>query len=191
MTKGILIPFCCLLLMISFVASGQSSDPSIPSDPSIYQILDENLGLKNELDMNDINRITLRQMGQENRATVMQLTGQEGPNLVHINQEGLQNHTLLLQTGQGNATDIDQVGQRNRYLGIHAGEDIINTVIQNGNENVVRQFLVGHDMDFYVEQNGDGFELNQIQAGEGIGYKVIQTGKDMNITIIQDYVLRR
>ncbi|NOQ97323.1 MAG: hypothetical protein GQ561_04085, partial [Calditrichae bacterium] len=46
-------------------------------------------------------------------------------------------------------------------------------------------------MDFYIYQNGDDHELNQIQAGEGIGYKVTQTGPGMNITIIQDYVLRR
>ena len=191
--KVTLLSFCCSFLLLSTVVLGQSSDPPIPSDPDIVVIdTDVNKGLREQLDMNDINRITLQQIGRQNRATVMQLSGNKDPNLVDISQVGEHNKSVLIQAGQHNATDIDQVGDRNFYLGIHAGEDIINTVIQAGDKNVVRQFLIGHDMDFHIYQEGDGHELNQITGGEGIGYKVTQKGSEgMNITIIQDYVLRR
>jgi hypothetical protein len=191
--KVTLLSFCCLFLMISNVAFGQSSDPPITSDPNIDVIeLDENKALREQLDMNDLNRITLQQMGKQNRATVLQLSGADNPNLVNIYQDGMGNHSMLVQAGKRNATDISQVGVGNTFLGIHAGEDIINTVIQTGEDNMVRQFLMGNDMDFHIYQDGEGHELNQIQVGNGIGYKVTQTGeKGMNITIIQDYVLRR
>jgi hypothetical protein len=191
--KVALLSFCCLFLMISNVAFGQSFDPPITSDPNIDVIeMDENKALREQLNMNDLNRITLQQMGRENRATVLQLSGADEPNLVHIYQDGIGNRSVLVQAGQRNATDISQVGVGNAFLGIHTGEDIINTVIQTGEDNMVRQFLMGNDMDFHIYQDGEGHELNQIQVGNGIGYKVTQTGEEgMNITIIQDYVLRR
>ena len=191
--KVALLSLFCLLLMMSNVAFGQSSDPLITSDPNIEVIeLDENKALREQLDVNDLNKITLQQMGKQNRATVLQLSGADDPNLVNIYQEGKGNRSVLVQAGQRNATDINQVGVGNTFLGIHAGEDIINTVIQKGEDNMVRQFLIGHDMDFHIYQDGEGHELNQIQVGKGIGYKVTQTGEEgMNITIIQDYVLRR
>ena len=191
--KVILLSFCCLFLMISNAVLGQSFDPPITSDPNIDVIeLDENKGLREQLDMNDLNRITLQQMGKQNRATVLQLSGANDPNLINIFQDGTGNRSVLVQAGQRNATDINQVGVGNTFLGIHAGEDIINTVIQTGEDNMVRQFLMGSDIDFHIYQDGEGHELNQIQVGSGIGYKVTQTGDEgMNITIIQDYVLRR
>ena len=191
--KVTLFSLGCIFLLLSNVAFGQSSDPPITSDPDIDVIkLEDNQGLREQLDINDLNRITLQQIGRQNQATIMQLSGNKDPNLIDIRQVGEHNKSVLIQAGKHNATDIDQIGNKNSYLGIHTGEDIINTVIQAGDKNVVRQFLIGHDMDFHIYQDGDGHELNQFQGGGGIGYKVTQKGSEgMNITIIQDYVLRR
>ena len=121
--------FYCLVLMPAAV---WGQDPSIPSDPDITVIVDENKTLKQELDMNDLNRITLLQMGQSNRATIQQLSGNYDPNLAKISQVGDENIAFLLQAGQHNASEIDQFGEGNMFLGIHTGENIINTVHQTG-----------------------------------------------------------
>jgi hypothetical protein len=185
---------CFLLWMGS--AFGQSIEPLVlpleyPDIGKIEAIGIENQGLKDDLNILDLNTVTLRQMGQLNQATILQFSGQTDPSMVLVNQDGNQNKTTLVQAGQRNATDISQVGDLNRFYGVHTGEDLVSSINQTGSENTIFQYLNGSNMDFQIIQNGTGHEVIQIENGNGKAYKVTQTGSDMKVTIIQDYVLRR
>jgi len=185
---------CCLLLFC-WTAFAQVIEPlELPFVSSemgtITEITIENQGLKDDLNVLDLNTVTLRQMGQQNQATVMQFSNGSNPNLVAIDQDGYRNSSYLLQVGKNNAAEVIQEGDMNSYFGVHFGDGLVSSVLQDGNENVIRQFLYGNDMDFQIIQEGSGHEVNQIQNGSGVGYKVYQTGNDMKVTIIQDHVMR-
>lgn len=195
LAKGAFIASSCFLLMVSWTAFGQIFKPlELPMHSTdmgdITEITIENQGLKDNLNTLDLNTVTLRQMGQENQATIMQFSNSSDPNLVAIDQNGHLNSANLLQSGRGNAAEITQIGDMNSFDGIHFGDGIVSSVMQDGNENVVRQFLYGNDMDFQIIQDGNRNVVNQIQTGSGIGYKVTQTGDDMKVTVIQDHVMR-
>ena len=194
LANRVLFSFCCLL-MFSWTAFGQVIEPlELPLVSSemgtITEISLENQGLKDDLNVLDLNTVTLRQMGQQNQATVMQFSNSSNPSLVTVDQDGDMNSSYLLQAGQNNAAEITQDGDLNSYFGIHYGDGLVSSILQDGNENVIRQFLYGNDMDFQIIQEGNGHEVNQIQNGSGVGYKVTQTGNDMKVTIIQDHVMR-
>lgn len=187
--------FFCLLLMVSWTAFGQVFEPlEIPLESeemgNFMEIKDKNLTLHNNLNDLDLNTVTLRQMGHQNVASVVQFSNSEAPNLVVVHQDGDNNSSILLQAGKNNAAEVTQEGNLNNYFGVHYGDGLVSSILQEGNENVIRQFLHGNDMDFHIIQDGNSNEINQIQHGSGIGYSVEQTGNDMKVTVIQDHVMR-
>jgi len=186
--------FCCMLLMASWTAFAQESQPLvIPGDyAGMATIGEESLNqlLKIERDMSDLNRITIQQMGRMNEAFVKQYSGTD-PNLVKMFQSGSDNYSQLTQSGIKNATDISQFGAGNSYSGFHSGNYILNTVIQNGIGNEITQDLNADNLDFYIEQFGIGHGLFQTETRDGIGYKVTQKGDvGMKITISQDNIYK-
>jgi len=187
--------FFCLLLMVSWTVFGQVFEPlEIPRESdemgNFMEIKDKNLTLHNNLNDLDLNTVTLRQMGHQNVASVLQFSTSTAPNLVVVNQEGDYNSSILLQAGKNNAAEISQEGDLNSFFGVHFGDGLVSSILQEGNENVIRQFLHGNDMDFHIIQDGNSNEINQFQNGSGIGYSVEQSGDDMKVTIIQDHVMR-
>ena len=184
---------CCLLL-VSWTAFAQDSGlPDIPKTieaGDIDPISIENQPLKQELELTDLNRITLQQMGDMNQAFIQQHS-KNSPNLVKVHQDGDDNISKLGQTGMRNATDIVQIGNNNSYSGIHIGDHIINTVIQNGDGNFIEQYLEADYLDFQLKQTGNNHELFQTETRDGIGYKVTQSGSvGMKITISQGNIYK-
>ena len=195
MANKSLFLLCCLLLMISWTAFGQVFEPLVlplESDEmgDFTEITDENLGLHGKLNDLDLNAVTLRQMGHQNVASIMQFSNNKAPNLIIVSQEGDHNSSILFQAGKNNAAQISQDGDMNSYMGVHVGDGLVSSVLQDGNENVIRQFLYGNDMDFHIIQDGNSNVINQIQNGSGIGYSVKQVGDEMKVTVIQDHVMR-
>jgi minor curlin subunit len=181
--------------MVSWTAFGQVFEPLVlplESDEmgDFTEISDENLVLHDQLNDLDLNIVTLRQMGQENAASIMQFSNSKAPSLIVVSQVGDHNSSILFQAGKNNAAQVAQEGDMNSYFGVHVGDGLVNSVLQEGNENVVRQFLYGNDMDFHIIQDGNSNVINQIQNGSGIGYSVKQVGDDMKVTVIQDHVMR-
>jgi hypothetical protein len=185
----VLFASSCLLFMVSWTAFGQ--DPEPPHIPDFigegdFSIIAEaNQPLQDELNMSDLNRIALQQIGDMNQSFILQYSKNE-PNLAKVLQYGDENISKLVQKGDNNATDIYQHGYGNFFSGIHKGDNILNTIVQEGNGNNIEQYLNADVLDFKIEQFKDGNELFQYHGdGEGgIGYKVTQTG-GMSITIIQ------
>ena len=179
---------CCLLLMVSWTAFGQDPEPlPIPGDypgkGKISEVTSEIPDLKDELNIIDLNRITIQQIGDMNDAFIHQVSS-ANPNLVKVYQEGDENFSDLTQTGSNNATGITQYGDGNIFSGIHEGNYITNTVIQEGNGNIISQDLKASLLDIQIEQFGNGHELNQTETTrDGIGYKVTQSG-DVGMKII-------
>ena len=190
----VLFASCCLLLMVTLTAFGQDPEqldiPMFTEAGDFNLIGGENQPLKDELDMSDLNRITLQQMGDMNQAFIMQYSKHD-PNLAKVLQDGDKNFSKLVQKGNNNATDIYQTGYGNFFSGIHKGDNILNTIIQDGNGNSIEQYLNADLLDFKIEQFGDGNELFQYHGDsrDGIGYKVTQVG-GMSITIKQDNIYK-
>jgi hypothetical protein len=186
----------CLLLIISWNAIGQDSDPIIiPNDYSemgkIRKVDEGNKDLKQELDKYDLNRITLQQMGNLNNAFIRQFSDND-PNLAIVHQKGNDNSLDLTQKGSSNASDIKQDGFNNLYSGYHFGDDIIINVIQKGKGNSILQELEGDNMDFQIEQKGNYNGVTQLYGDTpSAGYKVIQKGDNMSIIIKQDQIFRK
>jgi len=186
----------CLLLMISWNAFAQDSEPiDIPHEYSdmgkIRKIDEGNKALKQELDKVDLNRITLQQMGNMNDAFILQFTDSD-PNLAIVQQKGDENSLKLTQKGSSNAADISQDGFNNLYSGYHSGVDIITKVSQKGKGNSIVQELEGNHMDFQIKQDGNYNDVTQLyEDTPGVGYKVIQKGDNMSIIIKQDQIFRK
>jgi len=162
------------------------------SETIISRIDGENQQLKQYLewmDNRDLNVVTLRQMGQQNKAAIQQLQDSKNPNLVLVSQQGNHNTTDIDQKGNHNAVDLRQTGYLNSHSATYEGEYLLNTIVQEGHHNVIQQTLKGSDMDFSIVQNGSGHEVIQIENRSGVGYKVTQTGRDMKISIEQGHVM--
>lgn len=192
----LIMSFCCLLFMFTWTAFGQDSEPLVvPSETEVGDfdfVSAEIQSLKDELDMNDLNRITLLQEGNMNQSFIQQFS-KEDPNLANVHQKGNENLSDLYQQGNGNATDIYQEGYGNSYFGEHVGNDIINIVVQTGNGNTINQDLKANDLDFQINQFGNEHELHQTETRDGIGYKVTQDGWSggMKIEIQQGNIYKK
>jgi hypothetical protein len=174
---------------------GQDPEPLVISSSTgegdFLPVESWNQPLKDELDLQDLNRISLQQIGDMNQSYIQQVSEGQPYNLAKVYQQGEENLSTLYQDGQNNAADISQVGNRNTFSGIHIGDDILSTVIQLGNENLIEQDLRASELDFVIEQYGNGHELFQTETRNGIGYKVTQTGPSgMSITIMQDNIYK-
>ncbi|MCK5691579.1 MAG: hypothetical protein KAI08_01990 [Bacteroidales bacterium] len=188
----VMTSFCFLLFIVSMTAFGQSDPLVIPSvtGEGNFDIETENKTLKDELDMSDLNRITLQQMGDMNQAFIEQYSKND-PNLAKVLQKGDENFAKLFQKGDANAVDIQQYGNGNGYSGTHRGDDNLNTVLQVGDGNFIEQFLDANSLDFQLNQFGNGHELFQEENRDGIGYKVTQKGNvGMKIEIKQDNIYK-
>lgn len=192
---GKLWAFACLLLLSSLTAFGQELEPPwIPEytgEGEFSPDLSLNQPLKDELDLKNLNRLTLQQEGNMNHAFIQQITEGDLNNLAKVYQQGDENLSKLYQKGQHNATDIRQLGYGNTFSGVHVGENIFNTVIQDGTGNLIEQELRANELDFIIEQYGDGHELIQRETMNGMGYKVTQTGTEgMRIIIMQSNIYK-
>jgi hypothetical protein len=192
---GRVLSFIWLLFLVLLPAFGQDPElqlvPEYTGEGEFSPVVTLNQPLKDELDLKNLNRITLQQEGNMNQAYIRQLTEGDVNNLAKVYQEGEENLIKLYQKGQQNATDIQQVGYGNTYSGIHVGDNILNTVIQSGTGNMIFQELRASDLDFVIEQSGDGHELIQKETLDGIGYKVTQSGPEgMHIIIMQDNIYK-
>jgi hypothetical protein len=202
--KSLPVWCCTFFLAISLSTMGQESqgntgDKRNDSDLSRTevtltefdkgnQVLPGNMaGLENV----DLNMLTLRQMGQQNQATINHLSESLDPNRMMIMQVGNLNYSVIQQIGGNNALRLIQSGKLNSFSADYEGEFLKNTVIQSGELNVIEQTLQGSDMNFSIMQLGSGHELIQTEDGHGIGYKVTQTGKDMKIIINQGHVMTK
>ncbi|MCK5066000.1 MAG: hypothetical protein KAR16_01115 [Bacteroidales bacterium] len=192
---GVVFAFCCLLLMVSWTAFGQDPEPlpepgEYPGMGTIGEISSEIHELKTELNMSDLNRITIQQMGDMNKAFIRQVSG-DNPNLVKVHQDGFGNLSDLTQSGKNNATDITQNKFFNTYTGTHTGDNITNKVIQDGYGNMIHQDLNASFLDFEIMQSGIGHKLFQMETRDDIGYKVIQEGSvGMEIHISQGNIYK-
>jgi hypothetical protein len=196
--RTIALPLMCLVLLaLNLTVQGQdNNEPTgnplteITDDDNILlEINGDNDALRSELSSEDINRVTLRQMGQQNEADIKQFSSRKGsPNLVIVDQHGTKNLTDIDQSGANNAIALTQNGNGNYYRADMEGELLINSIIQEGNKNIVEQFLRGTDMNYAIIQQGNGHEITQIENGTGTGYKVIQKGESMKIQIEQSHV---
>lgn len=190
----LIVSLCCLLFMFTWTAFGQDSEPLVvPSETEVgdFELVSAKIqSLKDELDLNDLNRITLKQEGNMNEAFIQQFSKND-PNLANVHQKGNANFSDLYQQGNGNATDIYQEGYGNSYFGEHVGNDIINIVVQTGDANIIDQDLRANDLDFQINQFGNGHELYQTETRGGIGYKVTQHGPEgMKIKINQGNIYK-
>ncbi len=190
----VVFSLCCLQMMVSWTVFGQDSKPlEIPYHSDEEGDIDElklnvNKALIDELNTIDLNRVTLQQMGQQNEADIIQLSGDINSNLAIVHQKGFQNQSKLLQEGTKNATDILQSGERNYYSGYHSGNHLINRVIQRGDDNFIEQRLLDNNMNFQLSQYGNNNEILQLHDESVIGYTVTQRGNNMQITIFQNQI---
>lgn len=196
------ILYCSILIISCFSTLGQNGPGSkvsplsygnILSDEMIIsEINNENKNLKRALswlDVVDLNLVTLRQMGQQNQATINQISDVNNPNMVLVNQNGNNNKSDIDQTGNHNVLNLNQKGNMNSFSGSYEGEYLINSIEQRGNQNLIEQHLQGSNMDFSIIQHGNGHEVIQTENGSGIGYKVTQTGQAMKVSIDQGHVM--
>lgn len=191
---------CSLLIFSSLFVFGQEDPKGTPlnyqdigKDEGIISKIDgENQQLKAYLkwmDVTDLNLVTLRQMGQQNQASVQQIRDSQNPNLVWLHQDGNQNTADVTQKGHNNAVYLRQEGSHNSFAADYEGKYLINNIVQQGQNNTIEQSLQGSDMDFSIHQQGSGHELIQSEKGMGVGYKVTQKGTDMRIRIEQGHVM--
>ncbi len=193
--RGRVLSLAWFLLLGCWSLFGQDPEPLvIPSstgEGDFLPVESWNQSLKDQLDRNDLNRISLQQLGELNESYIRQVAEGDPNNLAKVYQRGEENLSILVQTGQNNASDITQVGYRNTFSGIHIGDDILTTVIQLGNGNFIEQDLRASELDFVIHQYGNGHEVFQTETRNGIGYKVTQTGTTgMRITIMQDNIYK-
>ena len=200
--KKIRVLYCSLLFVITLSVNAQESPGSMGQQQDfsdinefiLTEIKGETQYLKstlNWMDIADLNMLTLRQMGQQNQATINQFSESGNPNLTLVLQKGEQNFTHITQSKGNNALDLVQKGKRNSFSADYDGEYLFNTIVQDGKSNVIEQTLRGSDLNFSIYQKGTGHELIQTESEPGTGYKVIQTGKDMKIKIDQGHVMRK
>ena len=200
MKKIVFLIFCSLTYSFSGILlaqeTGNENENPLESlelteeESILIEITAENEKLKKELDELDLNKVTLRQMGERNNADITQTSEPyTNPNLIRVEQNGSENNAVVIQEGSQNALDLEQSGKGNQYRGEFEGELLINTIVQKGNQNILEQYLSGSTMNFFISQQGSGHELIQKESGDGIGYKVMQKGQGMKIQIEQGHAI--
>lgn len=200
--KNILVLSLALVASLPALGQRRESESAVSAAQQVVEEigLDRLTSTTNSLRPADARNLSvLRQTGQDNRASIEQVSQGNGlnqtlvvqagdANIANFYQYGSSNEATLKLQGDRNTGSVNQRGSNNTFDGRVVGNRNDVDVVQNGQNNHATLDAAGNSRKYPVLQVGDNNQLMQREATgttAPLGYGVEMRGNGIRLTIEQ------